>query len=354
MMKYTTETYINKCINIHENQYDYSLVSYIGSNEKVKIICKKHGIFEQRAFCHLQGQKCSKCQFDKKKKDKLDFIIKSNLKHKNKYDYSLVEFENRHEKVKIICKDHGIFEQRASDHLKSGCPKCYRDLTIKKNDVFIKECSKIHNHKYKYLSEYIKSHLNIKIDCPLHGIFEQKAYAHLQGQGCPKCAYDIYDKKSYIKKSNKIHNNFYNYQNVIYVKASSKVEIICPKHGIFYQSPHAHSSGQGCPRCSNLISSCEKIWLDKIGISVNNRQVKIGKHRVDGFDPITKTIYEFYGDYWHGNPQIYNPIDLNPTNKKKYADLYSKTISREKEIKDLGYNIVSIWESDFKKQYIDI
>ena len=57
--------------------------------------------------------------------DTISFIEKANHIHKNKYDYSLVNYINSKTKVKIICKNHGVFEQSPSKHiLKRGCPKC--------------------------------------------------------------------------------------------------------------------------------------------------------------------------------------------------------------------------------------
>lgn len=54
-----------------------------------------------------------------------DFIEKSNIVHNNKYDYSLVEYKNAHSKVKIQCRKHGIFQQVPLSHLRGdGCPTC--------------------------------------------------------------------------------------------------------------------------------------------------------------------------------------------------------------------------------------
>ena len=47
-----------------------------------------------------------------KKMNTTDFCNKSNIKHNNIYDYSLVNYINNRTKVKIICKEHGIFEQK--------------------------------------------------------------------------------------------------------------------------------------------------------------------------------------------------------------------------------------------------
>ena len=52
-----------------------------------------------------------------------ELIKKSILIHGDKYDYSLVKYENSRTKVKIICPIHGIFEQRFDHHIDyRGCP----------------------------------------------------------------------------------------------------------------------------------------------------------------------------------------------------------------------------------------
>jgi hypothetical protein len=72
--------------------------------------------------------------------------------------------------------------------------------------------------------------------------------------------------------------------------------------------------------------------------------------KADGFDANTNTIYEFYGDYWHGNLNIYNSCDINKHNKQTFGLLYFKIISRELMIKKAGYNLITIWENDYRKK----
>jgi hypothetical protein len=62
--KLTQEQFVNKANIKHNNYYDYSLVNYINANIKVKIICPKHGEFEQQPNNHLFGQRCVKCMGD--------------------------------------------------------------------------------------------------------------------------------------------------------------------------------------------------------------------------------------------------------------------------------------------------
>ena len=74
---------------------------------------------------------------------------------------------------------------------------------------------------------------------------------------------------------------------------------------------------------------------------------KIGK--VDGFCKETNTVYEFHGDYWHGNPKKYKPEDINQINYKTFGELYQKTVERDNKIRELGYNLVTIWEQEWNK-----
>jgi hypothetical protein len=120
----TFNEFIDKANKIHKNKYDYSLVS-LNLQNKIKIICPIHGIFEQKPGSHLFGQGCPTCGGSKKLNK--EFFIKSSIKiHGNKYDYSLVDYKNNRTAVEIICPKHGVFKQTAKKHItrKQGCPMC--------------------------------------------------------------------------------------------------------------------------------------------------------------------------------------------------------------------------------------
>ncbi|MFA5586475.1 MAG: hypothetical protein WDA02_08030 [Saccharofermentanales bacterium] len=195
MKKSNKEEFINKSNEKHNHKYDYSLVDYINSKTKVKIICKEHGIFEQTPSSHLSGRNCPFCSLENNKTQINDFINKSSHIHKNKYDYSLVNYKNTYTKVKIICPTHGIFKQKPSSHLNgNGCIKCSGTNKYSTKD-FIDKCNKVHNNKYDYsLVNYINGKTKIKIICPIHGVFEQLPYMHLQSYGCIVCKESIGEK----------------------------------------------------------------------------------------------------------------------------------------------------------------
>jgi hypothetical protein len=119
-----SQNFISKAIQKHGHIYDYSLTEYVGARTKIKIICHKHSIFEQVPNSHLGGSGCPSCAGAKRLTTE-DFISKTIQKHGHIYDYSLVEYINARTKVKIICPEHGTFEQNPANHLNgNGCPSC--------------------------------------------------------------------------------------------------------------------------------------------------------------------------------------------------------------------------------------
>lgn len=65
--------------------------------------------------------------------------------------------------------------------------------------------------------------------------------------------FDRVKTDKFIEKACIVHNNKYKYPNTIYVKNDEKVEVECPIHGAFWQTPHNHLNGAGCPKCGNRI-----------------------------------------------------------------------------------------------------
>lgn len=204
MKKKTTKQFIEESKEVHGDKYNYSLVDYINTTIKIKIICKEHGVFDQHPNTHKMGGGCPACK-GLKRNTIFDFIKKSNIIHKDKYDYSLVKFKDIYTGVKIICPIHGIFEQKPKIHLsKKGCKSCGIESKKKNINNFINESNTIHNNKYDYLLvKYKNIKTKIKIICPIHGIFEQIPDNHTKGHGCPICK----ESKGEIKIRNILEDN---------------------------------------------------------------------------------------------------------------------------------------------------
>ena len=125
-----------------------------------------------------------------------EFISRARRVHGNKYDYALVEYSVTRVPVKIICREHGEFEQKPTRHLSGGgCQTCGRlaaGKAIRLNtEQFIAKAKRVHGDRYDYsLVSYETNELPVKIVCPAHGEFEQKPHGHLRGSGCRECADD--------------------------------------------------------------------------------------------------------------------------------------------------------------------
>ena len=160
-----TEEFINKARKVHGDKYDYSLVEYVRAIDKVVIVCNKHGEFLQTPNNHLAKHGCPRCSVENtsnlQRHTLEQFIDKSKSIHGDLYDYSLVEYIKNNSKVKIVCKEHGVFEQTPQVHCsnKAGCPSCgirknSQNKFLKYKEEFLERANKKHNNVYTYLNCY--------------------------------------------------------------------------------------------------------------------------------------------------------------------------------------------------------
>ena len=128
-----------------------------------------------------------------RKKTTEEFITDARNKHGNLYDYSLVKYDGKTKKVKIICCVHGEFEQTAADHLAGyGCNKCGREkikkALISSTEKFVSKARAVHGGKFSYTkTKYENAKTKVIITCPFHGDFTQTPNDHLNGCGCRHC-----------------------------------------------------------------------------------------------------------------------------------------------------------------------
>ena len=198
-----------------------------------------------------------------RKKTKEEFIKEATEKHVDKYNYSKVDYIGAKTKVCIICPkpEHGEFWQTPSNHLQgAGCPKCRNEVNSKRfclsKEEFIKKARETHGDKYDYSKvDYVNAHTKVCIICPEHGEFWQQPSSHTQGCSCPKCGgCYVPTTEEWIALANEIHNDKYDYSKVRYENNETKVCIKCPKHGDFWQRPYDHIQGKGCPKCANDVT----------------------------------------------------------------------------------------------------
>ena len=177
------------------------------------------------------------------------------------YDYSKTEYVNIDTKITVICPIHGEFQVRPDHFFEGhGCPKCGSERGGDKNrmslEEFIRRAREVHGDKYDYSKvEYTDARTKIRIVCPEHGEFWQRPHQHLKGVECPKCAHRSYKytTEGFIQLARGIHGDKYDYSKVNYVDRLTPVCIVCPEHGGFWQKPREHFKGYGCPICHESI-----------------------------------------------------------------------------------------------------
>lgn len=206
---------------------------------------------------------------------------------------------------------------------------------------FIQKAKQIHSNKYDYSrTNYTNSSTKVCIMCPKHGEFWQRASAHLSGQGCPNCAVEHtvnrcrHTREIFVQRAIKVHNNKYNYSKVNYVNNRTKICIICPKHGEFWQTPDNHLVGHGCTKCGATLSHGEETILkilSNLQPQQRNRTILNGKE-IDVYIHSLKLGIEFNGLYWHSEAN----------RKDKYYHLNKLNACNEQ-----GVSLIQIFEDEW-------
>lgn len=267
--KLSQEEVIMKIREIHGDNYDLSNLTYINKRIKIQLKCFEHGVFLTSVDQVFRGQGCPICgKTNAAKKRRLNFesfIKEAKIIHGNQYDYDESSYTKVSASIRINCKLHGWFEQLADAHIRQiqGCPECGRLSQISKRKMtreeFILKSVEVHkSNNYDYSKVVYKNNrTRVEVGCLKHGPFFPSPDNHLQGSGCPSCGVEkvhdaqMKDLESFILDSRKIHGTKYNYSLVNYIGGKKPVQIICPKHGFFKQTPNFHQSGNGCPNCNN-------------------------------------------------------------------------------------------------------
>ena len=241
-----------------------------------------------------------------------EWIKKAKSYHGDKYDYSESVYVDRHTKIKIKCNVCGnIFYQDPSEHAGhrfAGCPECAKKKCFT-TEEFIERARKIHGDKYDYSkTNYLNNKTKVCIICPEHGEFWQTPGNHTNGSGCPKCKAEKIGnlkrktKEQFILDAKRVHGDKYDYSKVEYKNNSTKVCIICPEHGEFWQAPDKHLQGEECPICSlGSKSKGEQKIIDFLEIN-NIRYLynkcsieELGKLRPDFYLPDYNLVIEYDG-----------------------------------------------------------
>lgn len=271
------------------------------------------------------------------------------------------------EKIKHSCQLHGSFYRRPTSLRNSpyGCPKCgiksNADAKYKSEQSIIDRLFVCHGDKITLDEPYRAIDKHHRFICNSGHAWKAVPSSVLSGRGCPTCAKQ---KRGLdlAKTNQQIVNQLFSTHgnaiklNELYKHAINKNhEFICSKGHTWETSlGNILYSRSGCPYCHNASSSKpEKQWLALLNNKniVENALLRIEgisyTVRPDGYDPTTKTIYEFYGDYWHGHISLWN--SSRKVRGLSMREVNMKTRKKEKALLKAGYKVVYCWEYDFKR-----
>ena len=250
-------------------------------------------------------------------------------------------------RVKFLCKKHNIISCKTPSHVLRhvGCIECgeekrkqWRESQNQKTkENFIKRAQEVHGNKYDYSkTNYVDGKTKVCIICPEHGEFYIMPHSHLSGRGCRKCAikstHDLQRKslEQFIKEAREVHGDKYDYSKVNYVNCDSKVCIICPEHGEFWQQPFKHLAGQGCKKCGISKNVKNQTFTTEEFIErakeVHGDKYDYSKVEYKGYDKEVCIICPTHGEFWQ-TPDSH----LQGSNCQMCARQLSKN---EKEIHD--------------------
>jgi len=279
-----------------------------------------------------------------------EFIEKAVGVHGHNCDYSEVDYVNSYTPVKIICKKHGYFFQKPSEHLRSkySCPECrkysVRNLLKRSYNEFLEKSIKLYGSDYEYKEEWYGDKRS-KVYCKVHGVVSINNRTFLEGMGCPKCGYDrshssrVLSTSEFVDRAVKVHGHKYDYTNVDYSHNKINVGIRCQKHGVFYQEPNNHLEGKGCPKCSFIVTKFHddvQKFIKSIGIGFkSNDRKSIDPYEIDILCDGNIGI-ECHGLFWHSYDK--------PETKEERFRHYDKYDLATKN----GVSLIQIYENEWK------
>lgn len=352
----TQDEFVARARAVHGDRYDYSRAEYAGIGTKVVVVCQSHGAFTPTPRNHIHNRSgCPGCSGN------LPLTIESFTKrareiHGSLYDYSEVVVTKSRMAVRIICPQHGRFEQTPDDHLNSaaGCPECGRGRTAASSRLtaerFIERARELHAEAgYDYSNVvYVNIMTNVEIVCPVHGAFWQSPNHHLNAQqGCPTCGgTGRHSAESFVVRAREAHGGRYDYRQVEYLNNHTVVIIGCPDHGPFQQLPIHHMKGSGCPTCGESHGErAVRQVLTERGVEFETQwthptMMLERRLRADFAVPSQRVLIEFYGDQ-HRRPVPFGGR-RGPTALSQFKDTGARDRAKERWARENGWRVIRL------------
>ena len=369
---YVSDTELIKEWDFNKNKESPDRVS-VGSGKKVWWVCDKSHGWEATPNKRYKGTGCPCCSGRNVCADNCLSTIRQDIAKQWDYERNgkLTPRDVTCCSGKVVywfCESGHSWPARISDRYSgSGCPYCSGRKVCKDNCLaelrpdLLMEWDTVKNGGLTPYDVTVSSSKKVWWLCSNGHGWRAFVYNRLAGKGCPYCSNNLVCGSNCIVNTHKVlvrewhpTKNGKLTPNDVTHGSEKKVWWLCSKCGNEWKSFVYHrTKGHGCPQCANgPVSKISQEWLDSFNILQENREILLPdlKIRVDAFVPETNTVYEFFGDYWHGNPEIFSPGEKNSHNGKTFGELYNETKARISRLEWAGYKVTYIWENDFNKK----
>lgn len=353
-MAVNKEDFVLKSIKKHGTNFNYSDIEYINLSTPITIFCNIHQIyFSQKPTHHLKFKGCKSCSTDQRKQTCLvkfggvSPAHSSKVQHKQKQTnlekyghenpFKNKDVQEKQKQTNIerygvenVFKNKDVQEkQKQTNLIKYGVDNVRKSSTIKR---------KI---KQTILERYGVEH-HLQLPC----IIKKQHQTNLEKYGT------IHNKQMHMVDVLHLLED-YEWLSNQYLNLNKSAKHIAQELGIDGTTLGRYLRTAEIEIRKYHQSYISKIWLESI-MKAENIYIQYeykwnpnnNKQKSDGYCQETNTIYEFHGDYWHGNPTIYDSNVYNDVCKRTMGELYQNTINRDKHIKSLGYILIVKWENE--------
>lgn len=385
-IKQTLEAFIERANAKHNNRYDYSKSVYTNTHTNIIITCKVHGDFVQTPKTHLKSiMGCLSCIVKKDKVYLKDIL--PNLENEFIHDASPTDYYYNNCKFDTLTSGSekktwwkcGVCTEIYSaypyqKYLKTQCPYCtgqkvgkFNNLQVVRPDIAAQWSDKNDTLLPTDVTVGTVRKVWWKCDKCTEEWYASIGKRCIYNNGCPYCSgFKIGKYNSLASVFPHLIVEWHPTKNLpltpqtVSARSDKKAHWICNKGHEWCTYVRSRSiDNTKCAVCARGCFSLISIqWLETImkNENIHIQHIKNGgefripntRYHADGYCKETNTVYEFHGDLWHANPKLYSPNELNPRLKILNSEVYQKTIKKENIIKSAGFNLIVMWEYDFK------
>lgn len=215
---------------------------------------------------------------------------------------------------------------------------------------------------------YESSHRPVMLTCRVCVLsFRTTPYVHLHttSGGCRTCFLNnvSVDAFEYLKRIKEIHGDEITWLNPRKIRnVHQHEEFKCTSCERVFSKTFNNLivKRYGCPYHNGPSKGQLELHeaMSKFGYTLlpPEQTINLGhrKCRVDCLFPEQKLVVEYYGDWWHGNPEIYDFNDLIGSDYSTVVeDKWRSDAKRQSELEAAGYRVHIVWERDWKQNPVE-